>query len=116
MTTPEQTSTPEATAAHRLSLLHQPWRVVFGLVELLLAAGLVVFAVWCWHQGVVRIVYTTTGSIEPAIGSRYLGSWIGAAIALCVLAGFLLLDALRELALGLRARPRRRKDPLLTDE
>lgn len=119
MTTPDATAELGAdrpASTHRLSMLHQRWRVPLGVLELLLAAGIVLLAVWCWGHGIVRIEYSTTGSTEPAVGTRYLGNWIGAAVGLCVLAGFLLLDALRELSLGIRSRGRNRRDPALTDD
>lgn len=96
----------QSGAAHRQAPLHRPQRVVVALVELIVAVGLVVFAVYCWDRGTTEIEFPVQGSDPPLIATRYLGNWIGGAIALCGFAGFLVLDAIRQLVLGVRARRR----------
>jgi hypothetical protein len=96
---------------HRQAPLHRPRRVVAAVLELLIVAVLVVLAVWCWGRGTTEVAFPVQGSDPPLVATRYLGNWVGGAIALCGLAGFVFLDAIRQLVLGLRVRPRRRRGP-----
>lgn len=95
-------------SAQAPSRLHQPWRGLFALVELILAAGLVYVAVWMWNAGLddVRIE-------ERALsftGQRYVGSWLTTAAAIVAVAGIAVLDAFRQLVLALRVRSRDRSE------
>jgi hypothetical protein len=74
------------------------------LGDAVLAALAVAAAVWCWRQGVVVIHYPAADGLAATDATRYLGNWLSGAVALCVLAGLLGLDAVRQLALGVRVR------------
>lgn len=88
------------------SRANQPWRGGLAAAELVLAALLLFAARWCWQRGVLPIPMPAPGGID--IVTRMYGSWIGTAIALGGLAALLVVDAVRELLLALRA-PRRRR-------
>ena len=80
-----------------------------AVAELVVAAVAVWFAVWCWHRGIVPIVTPVSGQ-SPAVSSVFVGSWMAGAIGLVLLAGLLLLDAIRQATLALRAGPRNEPD------
>jgi hypothetical protein len=67
-----------------------------ALVESLVAAALVVLAVWMWRHGQDRVTYDVAGT--PYTVTSLAGNWAGGAIALCLPAGLALLDAGRRLA------------------
>jgi hypothetical protein len=83
--------------------LHQPWRTLVAVVELILAGAAVWFAFPCWQHGVKTVTLTLTdGSVLTS--TRYLGNWMAGAIGLALLAAILLVDAIRELLLAFRTR------------
>ncbi|MCA1655793.1 MAG: hypothetical protein LC635_05005 [Pseudonocardiaceae bacterium] len=88
--------------------LHKPWRALVALGELLIAGVAVWFAVDLWPRGVATIVERVPNG--PVLEStRYIGSWITAAIGLGTVAALLAVDACRQTILAVRARPKRRK-------
>ncbi len=68
---------------------------------MLLAVLLVLAAVWCWRQGIVRYEFPFDGA-APLVATRYFGNWLATAIGLVTVAAVLVLDALRQLLLALR--------------
>lgn len=96
-----------AEPVHRPGRLHQPWRVVVATLELVLAVTGSWVAVLFWGEAVTTITVRLDGGAE--LVSRHLaGNWVAAAVGLATVAGFLLLDAVRQLLLGLRTRRRRK--------
>lgn len=68
-------------------------RAVLALAEALTALVLAGLAWWCWHRG-VRVTMRRGVAL-----TRVEGSWWAAATGAATLAGILLLDAGREVAL-----------------
>ena len=91
--------------------LHQPWRGLVALGELVLAAAAVLAGVLCWHRGFGSIVTPIGGGRPPLVSTVLYGNWAAGAIGLCVLGAFLVLDAVRQLLLAVRTRRR----PLSTE-
>lgn len=87
--------------------LHRPRRAWIALAELILAGGAVWLAFYCWPRGIHTITTVLNDGTELE-STRYYGNWLGAAIALGTVAGVLVLDALRQIVLAVRIRPRRR--------
>ena len=98
---------PEET--RREARLHKPLRALVGVVELILAA----LAVWgvfaCWKAGVVPVVITYGDTTLES--QRYFGGPLAGAIGLGVLAAILLVDAIRQFLLAVRAKGRKPKEP-----
>ncbi|MFD9894219.1 hypothetical protein ACFWY9_33135 [Amycolatopsis sp. NPDC059027] len=89
--------------------LNKPWRALVALVEVLLAALAVWGAFACWDAG-VETVTTTAGDGAVLVSQRYFGHLIAGALGLGALAAILLVDAVRQLSLAVRARRRAKKD------
>ncbi|MFI6301266.1 hypothetical protein ACIBCH_05320 [Amycolatopsis thailandensis] len=89
--------------------LHKPLRALVGAVELILAALAVWGAFACWKAGVVPVVitYNETTTLES---QRYFGGPLAGAIGLSVLAAILVVDAIRQFLLAVRAKGRKPKD------
>jgi hypothetical protein len=89
--------------------LHKPWRTLVAVVEVVLAvlAGWGAYA--CWH-GATATVITRTDDGAVLESHRYFGGLLAAAIGLGTLAAILLVDAVRQLSLAVRARHRSPKD------
>ncbi|MCR6485409.1 hypothetical protein M8542_21515 [Amycolatopsis sp. OK19-0408] len=85
--------------------LHKPWRTLVAVVEVLLAvAG--AWAVYAlWHGGRATVV-THTDDGAALESHRYFGGMLAGAIGLGVVVALLLVDAVRQLSLALRARHR----------
>jgi hypothetical protein len=88
--------------------LHKPWRTFAAAVEVVLAvvAGWAAYA--CWHSGVATVV-TRTEDGAVLESHRYFGGLLAAAIGLGTVAALLLVDAVRQLALAIRARSTKTK-------
>ncbi|GAA4541539.1 hypothetical protein [Amycolatopsis samaneae] len=99
---------PRAEAAPA-ARLNKPWRAVVALVEVLLAALAVWGAFACWDAGVMT-VSTTAGDGAVLVSQRYFGGPLAGAIGLGTLAALLLVDAVRQLLLAVRARHREKTD------
>lgn len=66
------------------------------VVELLLAALLVLAAFWCWHQGVRTADFPPyTKGVEVQAITYYSAPWISGAVGCVVVAGLLAVDAVR---------------------
>lgn len=88
--------------------LNSPWRALVALAELL-GAG---FAVWAafalWDKGVTPVVLVLDdGTRLEAV--RNHGGWQALAILLGAVAAMLVLDALRQVVLAVRTRPRSKR-------
>jgi hypothetical protein len=89
-----------------LAPIHRPFRAFVAVGEVLAAALAVWLAFVCWHNGIDTIT-TTLADGTQLISTRYVGSWIAAAIGLGVPAALLLVDAVRQLLLPVRVRHRK---------
>jgi hypothetical protein len=107
VTVPEVVEEPvTAVPPAKRGSLHEPWRALVALAELLVAGGAIWLAFGCWSRGVVTV--TTVLSDGTRLDSTdYVGYWQAAAIALGTLAGVLVLDVVRQIALAVRVRPPR---------
>lgn len=86
--------------------LHRPWRSLVALGELAGAALAILLAFWCWDRGIVPVV-TLLEDGTRLESTRHVGHWLAAAIGLGAVAAVLVLDALRQVLLAVRVRPRR---------
>lgn len=108
MTAPQAADELVAPPPTEPGRLHRPRRAIVAAVELLVAIGLVVLAFWAWPQGFETIVSVGRDGREVT-ATRTYGNWLGAAIGLGAVAALLLVDAVRQVALAVRARPKRVK-------
>lgn len=88
--------------------LHKPWRALVALGELVAAAVAVWFAFDVWPRGIAKIVEHYPNGIVLE-STRWVGSWMSLAIVLGTVGALLVLDAVRQVALAVRARPKRGK-------
>lgn len=86
--------------------LNKPIRAVVALVEVLLAGVAVWFAFVMWPNGIAHI-RTPLADGTVVESTRWIGSWMAGAIGLGTVAALLLLDAIRQVVLAVRARPKR---------
>jgi hypothetical protein len=86
--------------------LNQPVRAVVAVVELLVAAGLVWLAFRMWPQA-IAMIFDKADDGTVLISSRYFGNWAAGAIGVGTVAALLVVDAIRQFVLALRARPKR---------
>lgn len=93
---------PQASEAGR-GRVNQPWRALVALVEVVVAAAAIWGAFLCWSNVVTTITTQTTSGIELT-STRYSAPWIAAAVGLGMVAGLLVVDAIRQLVLAIRAR------------
>ncbi|MFD4183395.1 hypothetical protein [Rhodococcus sp. NPDC058514] len=71
------------------------------IVELALAVLAVGAAVWCWNRGVQTSDFGPAMEGAPEFtGTHYSGTWIGAATLLVIVAGLLVIDAVRRRVRG----------------
>ncbi|MTD56733.1 hypothetical protein [Amycolatopsis pithecellobii] len=85
--------------------LHRPWRSWVAVAEVLLAGVAIWLAFPVWDLGVKTLtVQLSDGAVLTS--TRYIGSWMAGAIGLGLLSALLLVDAVRELLLAVRARHR----------
>lgn len=85
--------------------LNQPWRGWVAGGEVVAGAVAVVFAVVSWHHGIEHLVTSLGGG--QFTSTIFSGNFMAIAVGLVTVAGFLVLDAIREtsLAIGTRYRP-----------
>jgi len=88
--------------------LHKPMRALAALVELVLAAVAVWFAFDVWPRGIAKIVEDYGNGIVLE-STRWSGSWMSLAILLGTVGAVLVVDAVRQVLLAVRARPSRGK-------
>ena len=88
--------------------LNQPWRGLVALGEVVAATLVLWAAFWCWSKAdhTITLVLGNGSKIEL---TRSYGHWMAAAIGLGTVSGVLVLDALRQTVLAIRARPKRGK-------
>lgn len=86
--------------------LNQPKRAFVALAEVVVAAALIWLAFWLWPKGVVTISTVLEEGRPPYVSHRYYGHWMALAIFSGTVAGVLLVDAVRQLLLAARARPK----------
>ena len=94
---------PPPTEAGRLN---KPARALVALAELVLAGVAVWFAFDVWPHGVAKVVEDYGNGIVLE-STRWVGSWMSLAILLGTVAAVLVVDAVRQIALAVRARPKR---------
>lgn len=103
-----QTESP-LPAAPAQPRLHQPWRALVALAELVLAVLLVLGACWAWQRGLVPITLPNAKPGGPPYElTRYAGPWLGLATLLALCALLAVVDAIRQVMLAARTRGRRR--------
>jgi hypothetical protein len=88
--------------------LNKPWRAGVAAAQLVLAGVAVWFAFDVWPRGIAKITEHYPNGIVLE-STRWSGSWMSLAILLGTVAALLVLDAVRQLALAVRARPKRGK-------
>jgi hypothetical protein len=88
--------------------LNNPWRALVALGELVFAGVALWFAFDLWPRGVAKIVTTLSDGLVLE-STRWVGSWMAGAIGLGAVAALLVLDAIRQVSLAVRTRPKRRK-------
>jgi hypothetical protein len=91
--------------------LNQPWRAVVALAEVVVAVVAVLISTACWRHGIVQLVTPVGGGKPPLVSAVFYGNWMSGAIGLCVLASFLVVDAVRQILLALRTRNRPEPEP-----
>ncbi|KAA9164860.1 hypothetical protein FPZ12_006215 [Amycolatopsis acidicola] len=95
--------------------LHRPWRALIALAEVVVAAVAVWFAFRCWDAGVKTLTVNLSDG-TTLTSTRYLGNWMAGAIGLGTLAAILLVEAVREVLLAVRARHRKKRKKQDGDE
>jgi hypothetical protein len=86
--------------------LNQPRRAFVALAEVIVAAGLIGLAFWLWPNAIAPISTVLDESRPPYVSHRYYGNYMALAILSGTVAGVLLVDAVRQLTLAARARPK----------
>lgn len=82
-----------------------PPRRLVAAIEALVAAGLVVLAVWAWRHATIAVrLPESDNPAIPDFTSRLSGPWVAAAFMAATVAGLLVLDALRQTLAARRAR------------
>lgn len=87
--------------------LNQPWRALVTVVELVLA-GLAVWLAFRLWADAVTVIPMPDGDGGHVDLTHHDGGLVAAAVALGLAAALLVVDAVRQLLLALRVRPRRR--------
>lgn len=106
MTAPQATDEVVAPPPTEPARLHRPVRAVVALVELVVAGLAVWGAFWAWPQAFVTISTPITDGVVLD-SQRVFGNWIATAVGFGTLAALLVVDAVRQLLLAVRTRPRR---------
>ncbi|WP_020662933.1 hypothetical protein [Amycolatopsis benzoatilytica] len=89
--------------------LNQPWRAFVALGEVVVAALALWVAFVLWDAGVVTVVTKALDGAE-LVSHRYFGGHLAGALGLGTLSAVLVVDAIRQLLLAVRARHRKKKD------
>lgn len=108
MSAPSVTEEPDVELPPVAAGLNQPWRALVAVVEVLVAAGAVWAAFWAWPRGIATITLELDDGSRLE-STRFFGNWMGAAILLGTVAAVLVLDAVRQVVLAVRTRPRRKR-------
>lgn len=94
------------TVAPQRGALNRPWRALVSGGELVVA-GLALWAAYlCWPLGVADVVQTSSDG-RRVVTTQYYGSWLAVAVALGTICAVLVVDAVRQLVLAVRTRPKR---------
>ncbi|HWD05359.1 MAG TPA: hypothetical protein VG674_23205 [Amycolatopsis sp.] len=88
--------------------LNQPWRAFVALGEVIAAALALWGAFALWHAGVVTVVIPAGDGAQLA-STRLFGGHIAGALGLGAVVAVLVVDAVRQLLLAVRARHRTKK-------
>ncbi|ALG14011.1 hypothetical protein [Kibdelosporangium phytohabitans] len=88
--------------------LNQPKRALVAAAELVVAAGLVWLAFWLWPMSVATITTVFEDGRPPLVSHRYFGHWMSLSVLSGTVAAVLVVDAVRQLVLASRARPKHR--------
>lgn len=105
MSTPEVAEDePAPVKPAERGALHKPWRALVAVAELLVAGAAIWLGFWCWSHGVLTIT-TVLPDGTRFESTDYVGHWLAAAIVLGTVAAVLVLDALRQVVLAVRAGP-----------
>lgn len=83
----------------RSTRMNQPWRALVAVAEVLLAALLVVTALWSWRRGIVSIPLPRSYGVTDVV-TRLVGSWLALSVALTTVAGLLVVNAVRQAVLA----------------
>jgi hypothetical protein len=86
--------------------LNRPWRALVAGGELVVAALLLWAAYLCWPLGVAEVVQNSSDG-RRVVTTQYYGGWIAVAVLLGTICAVLVVDAVRQLVLAVRARPKR---------
>ncbi|MBP2322331.1 hypothetical protein JOF56_002716 [Kibdelosporangium banguiense] len=86
--------------------LNQPRRAFVALAEVLVAAALIWLAFWLWPHAIAPISTVLADGRPPYVSHRYYGNWMALSILSGTVAGVLVVDAVRQLMLAARARPK----------
>lgn len=108
MSAPQATGQIVAPPPTEPARLHRSWRALVALAEVLVAGLAVWGAFWAWPQGFATIS-TTIADGRVLESQRVFGNWLAAAIGFGTIAAVLVLDAVRQVLLAVRARPKREK-------
>ena len=81
--------------------LHQPWRAVVALAELVIAGIIVWGAFGLWESGISEVVVRLTDG-ATLVSRHYAGDHVAGAIGLGALAALFVLDAIRQVLLAVR--------------
>ncbi|PXY37783.1 hypothetical protein [Prauserella flavalba] len=95
-----------AVPGYSTERLHQPWRLFVAACEVVVAAVAVWVAFLAWDNSLTTVTVRLDDGTE-LVSRVYAGNWIALAIGLGGLAGILVVDAIRQVLLGVRARRRR---------
>jgi hypothetical protein len=108
VTAPQATEAVVAPPPTEPGRLHRPGRALVALAELLVAGAAIWGAFWAWPHGFATIT-TVVADGTVLESERVFGNWVGAAVGFGTVASVLVLDAVRQLLLAVRAKPRRDK-------
>jgi hypothetical protein len=108
VTAPQATDEVVAPPPTEPARLHRPGRLIVALAELVVAGLAVWGAFWAWPQAFATISETITDGVVLD-SQRIYGNWIAAAVGFGTLAALLVVDAVRQTLLAVRARPRRER-------
>jgi hypothetical protein len=108
VTAPQATDEVVAPPPTEPARLHRPGRAIVALAELVVAGLAVWGAFWAWPQAFATISEPITEGVVLD-SQRVYGNWIAAAVGFGTLAALLVVDAVRQSLLAVRARPRRER-------
>jgi hypothetical protein len=108
VTAPQATEAVAAPPPIEPGRLHRPRRALVALAELLAAGAAIWGALWAWPHGFATIT-TVVADGTVLESERVFGNWVATAVGFGTIAAILVLDAVRQLLLAVRAKPKRGK-------